>query len=66
MVQGTATVQLDDKKLTLEVGEAIDIPLGAHHALGNDTDEPVIVIEVQMGSYFGEDDIVRVSDPYGR
>ena len=38
----------------------------AQHALGNDTDEDVIVIEVQMGSYFGEDDIVRVSDPYNR
>ncbi len=47
-------------------GTPIDIPLGAHHALGNDTDRPVIVIEVQMGSYFGEDDIVRVSDPYNR
>ncbi len=66
VVSGTATVQLDGETLTLEVGHSIDIPLGAHHALGNDTDAPVIVIEVQMGSYFGEDDIVRVSDPYGR
>ena len=46
--------------------EAIEIPFGLNHALGNDTEEPVIVIEVQMGSYFGEDDIVRVSDPYHR
>ena len=66
VVEGTATVQLDGKTLTLKVGEAVDIPLGAHHALGNDTDTPVVVIEIQMGSYFGEDDIVRVSDPYGR
>lgn len=66
VVEGTATVQLDGKTLTLEVGEAVDIPLGAHHALGNDTDTPVVVIEIQTGSYFGEDDIVRVSDPYGR
>ncbi|MEC8673696.1 MAG: mannose-1-phosphate guanylyltransferase/mannose-6-phosphate isomerase [Pseudomonadota bacterium] len=66
VVQGTATVQLDGERLTLEAGHSIDIPLGAHHALGNDTDQPVIVIEVQMGSYFGEDDIVRVSDPYNR
>ena len=50
----------------LEAGHSIDIPLGAHHGLGNDTDDPVVVIEVQMGSYFGEDDIVRVSDPYER
>ena len=66
VVAGTATVQLGDDKHTLEAGHSIDIPLGAHHALGNDTDKPVVVIEVQMGSYFGEDDIVRVSDPYER
>ena len=54
--------QLDGETLTLEPGHSIDIPLGAHHALGNETNAPVIVIEVQMGSYFGEDDIVRVSD----
>lgn len=66
VIQGTATVQLDDQTLTLKAGHSIDIPLGAHHALGNDTDEPVIVIEVQMGDYFGEDDIVRISDPYSR
>ena len=61
-------VQLEDETLYLEPGQSIDIPLGAQHALGNDTDEDVIVIEVQMGSYFGEDDIVRVSiiDPYNR
>ncbi len=62
VVDGTATVHLSGKILTLEAGKSIDIPLGAYHALGNDTDAPVIVIEVQMGSYFGEDDIVRVSD----
>ena len=66
VVQGQATVQLEDETLYLEPGQSIDIPLGAQHALGNDTDEDVIVIEVQMGSYFGEDDIVRMSDPYNR
>ena len=66
VVAGTATVQLGDDRHLLEAGHSIDIPLGAHHALGNDTDDPIVVIEVQMGSYFGEDDIVRVSDPYER
>ncbi len=66
VIQGKATVQLEKERLYLEPGQSIDIPLGAQHALGNDTDENVIVIEVQMGSYFGEDDIVRVSDPYNR
>ena len=66
VVSGVATVQLGEDKFTLSQGHSIDIPLGAQHSLGNDTDQPVIVIEVQMGSYFGEDDIVRVSDPYNR
>ncbi|MGB1357022.1 MAG: mannose-1-phosphate guanylyltransferase/mannose-6-phosphate isomerase [Candidatus Puniceispirillaceae bacterium] len=66
VVSGTASVQLGDETMMLEPGHSIDIPLGMQHALGNDTTEPVIVIEVQMGSYFGEDDIVRVSDPYNR
>lgn len=66
VVAGRATVQLNGETFTLEAGQSIDIPLGAIHSLGNDTDTPVVVIEVQMGSYFGEDDIVRVSDPYGR
>ena len=66
VVSGTATVRLGDDTMRLEPGHSIDIPLGAQHALGNDTAEPVVVIEVQMGSYFGEDDIVRVSDPYNR
>jgi len=59
-------MKLEDDTLYLEPGQSIDIPLGAQHALGNDSDEDVIVIEVQMGSYFGEDDIVRLSDPYNR
>ena len=66
IVQGRATVQLEDETLYMESGQSIDIPLGVKHSLGNDTGEDVIVIEVQMGSYFGEDDIVRVSDPYNR
>ena len=66
VVAGTARVQLGGELHTMTPGESIDIPLGAHHALGKDTEEQVIVIEVQMGSYFGEDDIVRVSDPYHR
>ena len=66
VVAGTASVQLGEGRRTLNRGEAIDIPLGAHHALGNDTEKPVVVIEVQIGIYFGEDDIVRVSDPYHR
>ena len=42
------------------------IPLGATHYLENPTDEPLDIIEVQSGSYLGEDDIVRFEDMYGR
>jgi len=66
VVEGIATVVLNDKTLSLGVGDTVDIPLGAHHSLGNNTTDPVVVIEIQMGTYFGEDDIVRVNDPYNR
>ena len=66
VVEGKANVNLEDKNIILKKGESIDIPLGAKHSLGNDTKENLIVIEVQLGSYFGEDDIIRISDPYNR
>ena len=66
VVEGKASVNLEDKNIILKKGESIDIPLGAKHSLGNDTKESLIVIEVQLGSYFGEDDIIRISDPYNR
>ncbi len=66
VVAGTASVKVGEEHHKLNPGEAIDIPQGTHHTLGNNTTEPVIIIEVQMGSYFGEDDIVRVNDPYHR
>ncbi len=66
VVQGKASVNLEDKKIILKNGESIDIPLGAKHSLGNDTEENLVVIEVQLGTYFGEDDIIRISDPYNR
>jgi len=66
MVAGTGTVTLDDVKHTVPTGEAIDIPLQAKHRIANEGDELLIFIEVQRGSYLGEDDIERFSDDYGR
>ena len=66
IVQGTATVVLKDKTHTLTVGQNIFIPQKAPHRIGNTTDTPVILIEVQTGSYFGEDDIIRLKDDYKR
>ena len=66
VVEGKASVNLNDKNIILKKGESIDIPLGARHSLGNDTKEVLIVIEVQLGIYFGEDDIIRINDSYNR
>ena len=66
VVSGIATVTLDSEVCQLSPGQRIFIPQGAVHRLENFTDEPVEIIEVQCGTYFGEDDIVRVEDVYDR
>jgi mannose-6-phosphate isomerase len=66
VVAGTALVTLDDTDHEVGVGESIDIPLGAAHRVTNKGDEPLVFVEVQQGDYFGEDDIVRLDDDYGR
>jgi mannose-6-phosphate isomerase len=66
IVAGTATVTLDGAVTRLSAGQAIDIPMGAAHRVANDGTDDVVLIEVQVGSYFGEDDIVRLEDDFGR
>jgi len=66
IVQGTAKVTLDDRETTVLAGEAIDIPLGSAHRIENPGQELLVFIEVQRGSYLGEDDIVRLQDDFGR
>lgn len=66
VVQGTAHVELDEDIMILSVGQSIFIPLGAKHRLHNMSSEILEVIEVQTGTYFGEDDIVRHEDDYQR
>jgi mannose-6-phosphate isomerase len=66
IVQGTAKVTLDGREIILRVGEAVDIPIGAAHRIENPGAETLVFIEVQHGTYFGEDDIVRLQDDYGR
>jgi len=66
VVEGTAKVTLDDREITVRAGEAIDIPIGAAHRVENPDDGNLVFIEVQRGSYLGEDDIVRLQDDYGR
>ena len=66
MVDGEGLVTLDGKQVRLRKGDSIDIPLGAVHRIENMTSENTAFIEVQTGDYFGEDDIVRLDDDYGR
>lgn len=66
MVSGTAVVTHNDDLITLGPGQAIDIALGDIHRVQNDGKVDVVFIEVQLGDYFGEDDIERLEDDYGR
>jgi len=66
IVSGTAQVTIDGVVTELDPGQAIDIPFQAAHRIANAGDTDVVFIEVQRGSYFGEDDIVRLEDDFGR
>jgi len=66
VTEGIARVTLDDRQFDLKPGEYCDIAIGQVHRLANLTDGPVEIVEVQFGSYLGEDDIVRLQDDYGR
>ncbi len=66
LVRGSATVVLNDAEILVQTGEHIFIPQGAKHRIMNTSNSVVEFIEVQVGSYFGEDDIVRYQDDYGR
>lgn len=66
MVSGQAVVTLDKEQIPLSAGEAVDISQKAKHRIQNPGETPLVFIEVQRGSYLGEDDITRYEDDYGR
>ena len=66
VVQGEAVATLDDVEIIYKVGEVVNVPVGTKHRVENRSDEDLKFIEVQVGTYFGEDDIVRLEDDYGR
>lgn len=66
VVQGTAKVTVDDKVTLLSENQSVYIPLGAVHRMENPGKLPMVLIEVQTGSYLGEDDIIRYEDVYSR
>jgi mannose-6-phosphate isomerase len=66
VVSGYGVVTLDDQDRIVGPAQAIDIAVGVAHRIECTGDVPLVFIEVQYGDYFGEDDIVRLSDDYGR
>lgn len=67
VVRGTAKVTLNGSEILVKAGEALDVPVGTAHRIENPPDfERLILIETQTGDYFGEDDIERLDDDFGR
>lgn len=67
IVRGIAKVTLNDVEKLVKKGEAVDIPIGTAHRVENpEAEELLVFIETQTGDYFGEDDIERLEDDFGR
>ena len=66
VVHGTALCHVDGTVVAASPGDSVDVPVGARHRLENPGPEPLLIVEVQRGSYTGEDDVVRLEDDYGR
>jgi len=66
VVSGEALVTVADKEILLKQGQSVDVPKGAVHRIMNPGEIPAVLVEVQMGDYFGEDDIIRLEDDYDR
>ena len=66
IVKGIAEVKIDDNVTSHIVGDIIKIPKEAKHQVTNIGETDLVFVEIQLGEYFGEDDIVRLEDKYGR
>ena len=67
VVRGTAKVTLNDVEILVRTGETLDVPCGTAHRIENPPDQDkLVLIEIQTGDYFGEDDIERLDDDFGR
>jgi len=66
IIEGSALVTIDENSKEYNAGESVIIPLKAKHRVENKSNSLLVFIEVQTGSYFGEDDIIRLNDDYGR
>ncbi|MDQ6950688.1 MAG: glycosyltransferase [Mariprofundales bacterium] len=66
IIYGEGVATLDDREIILKAGDSIDIPIGSAHRMANRGTENMAFVEVQRGDYFGEDDIERLEDDFGR
>lgn len=66
VVRGEGLVTLGADQIPVREGDSLDIPMGAFHRVQNPGASPLVLIEVQRGEYFGEDDIERIEDDFGR
>ena len=66
ILKGFGTVIIDGKSKKVEIGDIIKIKVGEKHRIENYGKDELIFIEIQTGTYFGEDDIVRITDDYNR
>jgi len=66
VVGGEGVVTIDGEERRVAAGDAIDVPVGAAHRIASTGSDPLVFIEVQHGRSFGEDDIERLDDDYGR
>lgn len=66
VVSGEALVTVGEKEIPLKPGQSVDVPIGAVHRIMNPGHTQLVIVEVQMGDYFGEDDINRLEDDYDR
>ena len=66
VVKGILEITIGNNKKSYTYGETISVPVGTKHRIENVGNEPAEIIEVQTGTYFGEDDIVRIEDDFGR
>lgn len=66
IVSGRGTAELDDNEIKVEPGDSIDVPIDSKHRISTGESEPLVFIEVQTGSSFSENDIVRFEDDFGR
>jgi mannose-6-phosphate isomerase-like protein (cupin superfamily)/glycosyltransferase involved in cell wall biosynthesis len=66
VVEGQGKVTLDGHQMLVSAGQTVDVPIGTAHRIENPGSQKLVFIEIQRGSYFGEDDIVRLQDDFGR